>query len=157
MSSFRIWNSSSGISLSPVALFIGMLPKAPLNSHSRMSASRWHHHGYLGHKDLFVYSSSVFPCHLFLISTAFVRSLPFLSFIMPIFAWNVPLVSLSFLKWPLVLPIVFSPIFLCIVHLIMLSYLSLLFFETLHSDGYIFPFFPLPFTSSCFFFFLSYL
>ena len=33
------------------------------------------------------------------------RSIPFLSFIVPIFAWNVPLVSLIFLKKPLVFPI----------------------------------------------------
>ena len=44
-------------------------------------------------------------CHLFLISSASVRSLPFLSFIEPIFAWNVPLVFLIFLKRPLVFPI----------------------------------------------------
>ena len=34
-----------------------------------------------------------------------VRSIPFLSFIEPIFAWNVPLVSLIFLKRSLVFPI----------------------------------------------------
>ena len=44
-------------------------------------------------------------CHLFLISSASVRSIPFLSFILPIFAWNVPLVSLVFLKRSLVFPI----------------------------------------------------
>ena len=39
--SFRIWNSSAGI-LSPLAaLFIVMLPKAHLTSHSRISGSRW--------------------------------------------------------------------------------------------------------------------
>jgi len=43
-------------------------------------------------------SSSVYPCPLFLISFASVRSIPFLSFIVPIFAWNVPLVSLIFFK-----------------------------------------------------------
>ena len=32
------------------------------------------------------------------------------------------------------------PLFLCIVHLKRLSYHSLLFFGTLHSDGYVFPF-----------------
>ena len=32
------------------------------------------------------------------------------------------------------------PLFLCIVHVSRLSYLSLLFFGTLHSNGYIFPF-----------------
>ena len=40
-SSFRIWNSSTGIPSPPLALFIVMLPKAHLTSHSRMSGSRW--------------------------------------------------------------------------------------------------------------------
>ena len=40
-SSFRIWNSSIGIPSPPLALFIVMLPKAHLTSHSRMSGSRW--------------------------------------------------------------------------------------------------------------------
>ena len=40
-SSFRIWNSSAGIPSPPLALFILMLPKAHLTSHSRMSGSRW--------------------------------------------------------------------------------------------------------------------
>ena len=34
---------------------------------------------------IFLYSSSVYSCHLFLISSAFVRSMPFLSFIESIF------------------------------------------------------------------------
>ena len=44
----------------------------------------------------FLYSSSVYSCHLFWISSNSVRSIPFLSFIVPIFAWNVSLVSLIF-------------------------------------------------------------
>ena len=44
-------------------------------------------------------------CHLFLISSPSVRSIPFLSFIVPIFEWNVPLVSLIFLKKSLFFPI----------------------------------------------------
>ena len=40
-SSFRIWNSSTGIPSPLLALFIVMLPKAHLTSHSRMSGSRW--------------------------------------------------------------------------------------------------------------------
>ena len=44
-------------------------------------------------------------CHLFLISSAPVRSIPFLSFIVPIFAWNIHLISLIFLKRSLVFPI----------------------------------------------------
>ena len=39
-SSFRIWNSSTGIP-SPLALFVVMLCKAHFTSHSRMSGSRW--------------------------------------------------------------------------------------------------------------------
>ena len=54
-SSFRIWKSSSGIPSPPLALFIVMLSKAHLTSHSRMSGSRsvTHHHDYLGREDLF--------------------------------------------------------------------------------------------------------
>ena len=40
-SSFRIWNSSTGISSPLLALFAVMLPKAHLTSYSRMSGSRW--------------------------------------------------------------------------------------------------------------------
>ena len=40
-SSFRIWNSSTGIPSLPLALFVVMLSKAHLTSHSRMSGSRW--------------------------------------------------------------------------------------------------------------------
>ena len=56
---------------------------------------------------IFLYSSSMYSCHLFLISSASVRSIPFLSFIKPIFARNVPLVSLIFLQRSLVYPILF--------------------------------------------------
>ena len=42
-SSCRIWNSSAEISSPPPALFIVMLPKAHLTSHSRMSTlGEWH-------------------------------------------------------------------------------------------------------------------
>ena len=40
-SSFRIWNSSTRILSPPQALFVVMLSKAHLTSHSRMSGSRW--------------------------------------------------------------------------------------------------------------------
>ena len=43
----------------------------------------------------FLYSSSVYSCHLFLISSASVKSILFLSCIVPIFAWNVPLLGIS--------------------------------------------------------------
>ena len=38
---FRMWNSSIGILFSPSALFIVMLHRAYLTSHSRISGSRW--------------------------------------------------------------------------------------------------------------------
>ena len=41
VSSFRIWNSSTGIPSPPLALFVVILPKAHLTSHSRMSGSKW--------------------------------------------------------------------------------------------------------------------
>ena len=53
----------------------------------------------------FLCSSSVYSCHLFLISSASVRSIQFLSFIVHIFAWKFPLVSLIFLRRSLVFPI----------------------------------------------------
>ena len=58
----------------------------------------------------------------------------------PIFAWNVVLVFLIFLKRSLVFPFCCFPLFLCIDHWGRLSCLFLLFFGTLHSDAYIFPF-----------------
>ena len=94
----------------------------------------------------FLYSSSVYSWHLFLISSASVRSIPFLSFIKPIFAWNVPLVSLIFFKRSLVFPFLLFSSILCTDHWGRLSYPSLLFFGTLHSNGYL-SFSPLLFTS----------
>ena len=75
----------------------------------------------------------MFSCHLLLISSASVKFIPFLSFIVPIFAWNVPLLFLIFLKRSS-FPLYCFSLFLHIDHL------SLLFFGTLHSDGYSFPF-----------------
>ena len=93
-SSYRIWNSSTGIPSPPLALFV------KLTLHSRMSGSRW----VITPLWLsvswrsFLYSSSVYSCYLFLISSASVRSLPFLSYIVPIFAWNVSLGISNFLE-----------------------------------------------------------
>ena len=81
-----------------------------------LALGEWSHHRYyLGHNDLFCI---VLLCIL-------LTSLPFLSFIVPIFAWNVPLVSVIFLKLSLVFPILFFfPVFLGIGHWGRLSYLS---------------------------------
>ena len=104
---FRIWNSSTGTPSPPLALFIMMLPKGHLTSDSRLSGSRWviTPSWLFESCRSFLYSSSVYSRHFFLISSDSVRSLAFLSFIEPIFAWNVPLVSLIFLKRSLVFPI----------------------------------------------------
>ena len=110
---FGIWNSSTGIPSPPLVLFIVILPKAHLTSYSRMSDSRWViiPSWLSGSWISFRYSSSVYSCHLFLITSASVKSILFLSFIEPIFAWNVPLVSIIFLKRALVFPsLMFSSI-----------------------------------------------
>ena len=142
-SSFRIWNSSTGIPSPPLALFVVMLPKVHFTLHFRMWGSRWMTTPSWFSRSLrpFLYSSSVYSCHLFLISSASDRSLQFLFFIMPILAWNAPLISPIFLKRSLVFTTIFPPLFLCIVHL-RRSYLSLLVSGTLYSVGCIFPFFP---------------
>ena len=68
-SSFRIWNSSTGIPSPPLALFVVIFPKVRLTSHSMMSGSRWVITPSLlsGSRRSFLYSSSVYSCHLFLI------------------------------------------------------------------------------------------
>ena len=103
---FRIWNSSAGIPSPLLALFVVMLPKAHLTSQSRKSGSRWMitPSWLSGSWRSVSYSSSVYSCHL-LLPSASVRSIPFLSFIEPIFAWNVPLVCLILLKRSLVFPV----------------------------------------------------
>ena len=70
--SFRIWNSSTGIPSLPPALFILMLSKAHLISHSRMSGSKWviTPSWLSGSLRSFLYSYSVYYFHLFLISFA---------------------------------------------------------------------------------------
>ena len=120
-----------------------MLPKAHLTSHSRMSGSRWviilsWLYGLFFW--YFLFSSSVYSWHLFLISSAYVRSIPFLSFIKPIFAWNVPLLSLIFLKRsPVFSILLFS--FISFHWSLRKVFLALLaFFWILHSNGYIYPF-----------------
>ena len=136
-SSFRIWNSSTGITSLPLALFIVMLPKAHLTLHSRMSGSRW---GitpsyYLGHEDLF----SIVLCILAKYPLPLLGPYHFVLYCAHLC-----------MKYSLGVSNVFEEIshlshsiaFLCFFALITeegFSYLSLLFFGTLHSNGYIFP------------------
>ena len=121
-----------------------MLPKAHLTLCSKMSGSRWviTPLWLSGSWRSFLYSSSLYSCHLLLISSASVRSIPFASFIVSIFAWNVFLVSLTLLKRSLVfLILLFSSIYFhCSLKKAFLSLLAI--FGTLHSDGCIFSFVP---------------
>ena len=141
-SSFRIWNSSTGIPSPPLALFIVMLSKAHLTSHSKMSGSRWviTPSWLSGSWRSFLYSFSVYSHHLFLISSSSVRPILFLSFIVPIFAWNVPLVSLIFLKRSLEFS--HSTVFLYFFPLMAEEgfLISPCYSLELHSNGCIFPF-----------------
>ena len=101
------WNENWCFS-SPVAnTELVMLPKAHLTSHSGMSGSKWVITPLWLSRSLrpFLYSSSMYSCYLVLISSAFIRSFPFLSFIRPILAWNVPLILSVFLRRSLVFPV----------------------------------------------------
>ena len=106
-SSFRIWNSSIGISSPLLVLFVVMLPKAHLTSHSRMSVSRWViiASWLSGLWRWFLYSFSVYSCHLFLISSASVRSKPFIVLYWAYFHMKYSLCISNFLKRSLVFPI----------------------------------------------------
>ena len=132
-----------------------MLPKPHLTSHSRMSGSKWviTPSWLSGSWRSFLYSSSVYSCttsqYLLLL-----RSIPLLSFIESIFSWNVPLVSLIFLKRALVFPILlFSSIS---VHWSLrkafLPLLAILWNSAFKWDYLSFSplfFTPLPFTAIC--------
>ena len=110
-SSFRIWTNSTGIPSHPLALFIVMLPKAHLlHIPGCLALGEWSHHcDYLGHEDLFCI---VLLCILATSS----KYLPLLLGPYHICLWNVPLVSLIFLKRSLVFPILLfsSTLLLCI-------------------------------------------
>ena len=103
--SFMIWNNSAGNPTPPIALLIVILLKAHLTSHFRMSSARWVTTPLWLSRSLipFLYTS-VYSSHLYLISSASVRS-PFPSFIVPILPWNVPLMFPISLKRPLVFSI----------------------------------------------------
>ena len=65
-SSFRIWNSSTGIPSPPLTLFIVMLSEAHFTSYPRMSGCRWMITPLWlsGSWRSFLYNSSVYSCHL---------------------------------------------------------------------------------------------
>ena len=70
----------------PRTLFLVMLPDAHLTWHSRMSGSQWviTLSWLSGSWRSFLYSSSLYSCTFFSISSASVRSIAFLSFILPV-------------------------------------------------------------------------
>ena len=132
-----------------------MLPKAHLTLHSRISGSRWvmTPSWLSGSLRPFWYSSTVYSCYLFLISSASLRSLPFLSFIVSIFVWNFPLLFPIFSKRFLVFPILlFSGFFALITDKTFLSLLAILWnsaFRWVHLSVS-----PLPLTNFLSYFFV---
>ena len=106
-SSSRVFHSSPGIPSHPLALFAAVLPKTYLISYSRMSGSGWLTTPFQSSSSsgYFLYSSSVYSFHPFLISSATTKSLPFMSFIVPIFGQNIPFISPVFLKRSLLFPL----------------------------------------------------
>ena len=137
-SSFRIWNSWTGIPPPPLALLIVMLPKAHLNSNSRMSGSRWvitpSWLSWLWRS--FLYSSSLFLLplfHIFCFCQVHTISVLYRAHLFMKCFLHISNFIESF-------PFTCFPLFLCTDHWGRLSYLSLLFFGTLHLNGYIFPF-----------------
>ena len=137
-SSFRIWNSSTGVPSPPLALFIVMLPKAHFTLHSRMSGSRWVTipPSLSGSWRSFLHSSSVYSYYLFLVSSAHTISVLHCAHLCMESSLDIS----NFLEEIPSFPFYCFPLFLCIDHWGRLSYLSLLFFGILHSDEYIFLF-----------------
>ena len=96
--SVKILNSSAGIPLPSLALLTAVLHKTHSTSHFRMSGSGWVATPWWlsGSLRSFLYSS-LYSFHLSWISSVSIRSLPCLSFIVPIFGWNVLLMFPIFL------------------------------------------------------------
>ena len=83
----------------------------------------------------------MYSCHFFLISSASVRSLPFVLYCAHPYMKH-PLDAANFLDEISGFPFYCFPLFCCMVHLRRPSFLSLPFSGTLHSVRYIFPFLP---------------
>ena len=139
-SSFRIWNSSTGIPSPPLALFVVMFLKAHLTSHSWIFGSRWVTTPSWLSRSLrtFLYSSSVYSCYLFYYLLLLLGPDHFC-----------PLLSPSCMKCFLGISNFLEDIFSLSHSIVFLYYFALIpeegylispFFGTLHSDRYIFPF-----------------
>ena len=116
LSPFRIWNSSTGIPSPPLALFVVMLSKAHLTSHSRRSGSMWviTTLWLSGSLRSFSHSSFVYSWHLFWISFASIRAFLAVSVLYCTHpCMKFPLESPRFLKRSLVFPmLLFSSVYL---------------------------------------------
>ena len=110
-SAFRILNSSAAIPSPPLALLAEVLPKAHLTSHSRMSGCRWVTTPlWLSRSSRsFLYSSSMYSCHL-LISSASVSAIVFFYWFASGDRINMISVTLSWLELSFVFN--FSPFYL---------------------------------------------
>ena len=135
-----------------------MFPKqeCDLMSHSRLFGSRWVITPFWlsGSLRPFWYSLSVYFCHLFLIASASLRYIILLSFVVLIFARNVPLVSLTFLKRSLVFPILLFPSISlhCSLKKAFLSLLAILWnfaFRWVYLSFSLLPFISLLFSTIC--------
>ena len=96
----------------------------------------------------------MYTCHLFLISSASIRSLLFLPFIVPILAWDPLLISQFSWRNFWSFPFDCLPLLLCTVQVRIPSYLSLLLSGTLHSSvtlSLAFHFFSQLFVKFCYF------
>ena len=102
-SSFRIWNSSTGIPSPPLALFVVMLAKVHLTSHSRMSGSRWVFTPLWlsGLWRSFLYSTSVHLCMKCKAHLCMKCSLGISDFLEEISSLSHSIVFLYFLHWSL--------------------------------------------------------
>ena len=104
-SSFRIWNSLGGIPSPPLALFVVMLPKANDFTHQNVCL-------YVSdHISMVIWVTKTFFCIILqgILATSLLLLLAlchFYPFFIPIFAWNVPLVSPVFLMRSLVFPFI---------------------------------------------------
>ena len=139
-SSFRIFKQLSWNSITSTSFISSSTSLSPFTSQSRISASGWvtTPSWLSGSLKSFLYSFFVYSCHLFLISYASIISLSFLSFIVPVFAWNVSLIAPIFLKRSLVFPLLlFSSISLhCSLKKAFLSLLAILW-NSAFSSGYL--------------------
>ena len=129
-----------------------MPPKIHWTLQSRTSGSRWVITPWLSRSSRrILYNSSVYSCHFFLISSVFVRSSMFLSFIMPIhLCIKYPLISPIFWKRSLVFPILLFS-FISLHCLLKNAFLYLLHILWNSAFNWIYlSLSPLPFTSLLF-------